>query len=398
LLIDDLAIQQSTAVAMHAGTTGTPINTQKDVIERLHTALVSCGWTSSDLFPSGTITYFLGAPSVSGGSGPTHPVGCGSTFVQLGSTKFVLYNPFTETPIAGATCTLVAMGTTPEQTLTNLCSAMSTGPWLASWRARTPTGYYLTVVSIVAGASLNYTTFVADGAWGVAGEISGGGYTFRSVADSRTSQYYVKVTAQGQVNGFTRRSTKPVFFDFKTSFNDYGAAVVELDADGIIPAPGYTIVANPYSFAVFVPTDSAQTAVFAAAPYVPTDFTDAYALCVIYPQLGGHTYWGNGSTTWLDNGPQGFISSQFPRMLAVRSPGGTPLKTPTGAPLITTAWLMYGKDYTQAAAVVGRLWDCAIASDQVNGSVIAGKRYIALASQDGSSGQTRSSLLFRIDN
>jgi hypothetical protein len=399
LLIDSLAIQLSSIVAYKTGSTGNPLNNQADVIAALHSMLTSCGWTSSDLFPSGTITYFLGIPTVSGATTtPKVPVGCGSPFITRGGTKFILYDAGHETPIPdGDGCVFVPIGTTPTDTLDNLESALTGGVWLASWTNKPGGGYFLTTTALVAGGTLNFTKFVADGAWGVAGEISGGGYIFTSVSEPHTSQYTVKVTASGQINPITRKSTTPVILDFETTFNTFGNgnSVFYLDADRVVPAPGYQIVANPYSFAVWM---AGQTSIFSAPPYVPDDFQAAFALLAVYPTLTNHTFWSNGATGWLDNSPQSYLPSQYPRMLALRSPGGTPLKTPTGAPLITTAWVMYGKDFTSTPAVVGRFWDCAIANDQVNGAVIGGKKYIALASQDGSGGQTRSSLLFRIDN
>jgi hypothetical protein len=398
LLIDSLSIQLSSAVAYRRGSTGNPLNNQRDIIAAIHDTLTSCGWTSSDLFPSGTITYFLGIPTVSGATTtPKVPVGSGSPFITLGSTKYILYDAGHETPIPADGSVFVPIGTTPTITLNNLQGALTSAVWIASWTNRPGGGYFLTVTALSAGGTLNYTKFVADGAWGVAGEISGGGYVFTSVAETHTSQYTVKVTASGQINPITRRSTTPVIFDYQTSFNTFGNSnsVFYLDADRIIPIPGYQIVANPYSFAVWM---AGQTSIFSVPPYVADDFQAAFALLAIYPTLTNHTYWQTGATAWLDNSPQAYLPGQYPRMLAIRSPGGTPLKTPTGAAAITTAWVMFGKDYTSTPAVVGRFWDCAVINDQVNGAVIDGKRYIALASQDGSGGQTRSSLLFRIDN
>lgn len=411
MLIDSLSIQQSAAVGMQAGTPAHPLIDQADVINRLHDLLVGVGWSAVGLKTTADITYPLGFPTVAGTTVlPKRSVGCGFAFVRLDGVNYVSYDPFTEQPITGGECQFFALGTTAAAGLDNLVSALSTSVrFVASWGLNSASQAVVTITAIRPGPDPNFAELLGDGRWGVAAELAGGGYEFTSAAESHTSQFSVQVTSAGSINPDSRHITKPIIFDFQTSFSVYGSTICYLDTtisisfraeDGTrgLGAAGYVIVANPYSFAVYVPDDNAATAIFATAPYIPSDFEAAYALLVIYPLLGGSTSWTR-AIVCLDGAPQAYSGNAYPRMLAVRSPGTTPLKAPSGSTLISNAWVMFGRNASDEPAVVGRLWDCAMVSDVVNGgTVIAGKRYLTVASQDGSAGKTRSSLVFRVQN
>ena len=170
------------------------------------------------------------------------------------------------------------------------------------------------------------------------------------------------------------------------------------------------MVANGCSFAGFDGSASSLSNrsavnVAAFAPFVPPnqDYTSQYAVFVLGPpnlRLG--TNWGfYGSTGVLGTAaPQNSSSGGFPRMLAYRQPG-VALTTPDGRPLITTAYVQFGDANTNPSGgeqgVVGILWDCAMVGDALSGStVIAGQKYLVLASSNGADGSTVSTLVMAI--
>jgi hypothetical protein len=415
MLIDSLAIQTPAASAMRAGSTGTPLLDQDAVINALRDACVQVGWSAAGLYANGTISYPLGFPVVPGTTiAPVRPVvGCRGAFVRLDGVSYVFYNPYAETPQAGGPCIFFALAPTMADGLDNLCDALSLSRFNASWTSGAG-GIVVTLTAKAPGPAANFAQLVGDGSWGVSSSISDGGWALTSVEDRdgagnlRTGSYTVNVTSGGGINPTTSHYTYPLWFDFITPHNALGSLRLPLDtwiystlsrtdAHPLrLGAAGYRIVANPYSFAVYVPDDDGANALFVASPYIPTEegFTSAYAVMVAYPHLGGSTTWRNGSYVGID-GAVGYPGGSYPRMLALRSPGTDPLTTPSGAPLITTAWVMFGKDSTHTPAVVGRLWGCAIANDYVDGAVIGGVRYATLARQDGSLGKTRSTLLMQ---
>jgi hypothetical protein len=292
-------------------------------------------------------------------------------------------------------------------------------------------GSGIVVTAVQTGPNPNFAEFAADGRWGFASEISGGGYDLTSqeyrdpVTNAlQTGKYTIRVTSSGNINPANSHITRPIWFDFQTSQSDFGTAKVAIDSwlwtdfhgngQHGFGSGGYTIVANPYSFCVWCPDQAGVTAMFAAAPYIPIEdgFDSAYSMFFIGPYMTGLS-WNVGCGFCIDT-PLSWAQytgiSGYPRILALRSPGGTPLTTPSGAPVVTNAWAMYAQAVNQTPFVVGKLWDCCVMNDvaPMLGSVINGDHFVTLSSQaaavpgtpaddgDGSDPRaTRCSLMFR---
>lgn len=431
---DSLAIQLSNAVAIREGTALDPLVWQADVLANLHDALQACGWTVTNRYATGNINYPLGFPTVAGvqTTFPKRFVGCGGStpFVSLSKRGYVFYDPYNEQPSGSGGCVFFALDTTISTGLQNLCNAIngSQVKYVASFTG-SGSSWTLTLTAAQPGGAYNYPQFSADGRWGSGGDISGGGWDFTSVqnldagGNLRTASYTVRATSYGSSNPTSGHITRPIIFDISANGGGFGTALFYLDswiypdfgteanasaaedygqgATGI-GSKGYVIAANPYSFAILCP-DTVATGIFAAAPYIPTeeDFTSVYAMfAVAWPTSG--TWWDSGYVVAL--GGASAVATYtgtvgYPRMLAYRQPGTSPLTSPSGAPLVTNAWVMFGQSPSTQSYVVGKLWDCAMENDQIPSTekvMIARSRYLPIASQDGSGGQTRSTLLFRV--
>jgi hypothetical protein len=386
----------------------------RNVIDAFYDLLPAVGWSViQSIAPSGTIQYPLGFPTVpdaTPGSGPN--VTCSKMWVQVNSTVFSIYNPHNETGVSGPNCVMVPLDTTPGASLGNMASAIqgntqyncsvfgSIGP---------PSTLALVLTGKVAGADLNFPGLQADGSFGIAGVVDGGGYEFQSLAQTdglNSAQYKVKITAKYPPLVFNVANDGRLFFDF-TIFSG-GAAEYALD---VIPFTGppiqqYTIVANGYQF--WIGDGSPDNypiegrSLFASAPYIPTDYQGAFAVFVVGPHVlpsaTQYTATFGAITTSLDAPPATYNNSGgFPRLMQFRSPGTIPLLTPDGKPLLQGALVMMGKNATDTPSIVGKIWDGIVSTDQVGplGLILNGQKYQFVGFQPGASGQSRSSFLLR---
>ncbi len=164
-----------------------------------------------------------------------------------------------QTPV-GVGCFMFPYGPTGADSLANLCLAISfSSPYYATLAASGGV-LQITFTAKVTGPFSNYDTVTPDGRYGVGGGATfGGGYSLESVGPSPYS-----VTLTG-IFGFFSEPT--VQFDF--TLGPTGSARTVGYALGTVGVSRYTIVANPYSFAMFSGTDAIHS-IAAFAPCVPT--------------------------------------------------------------------------------------------------------------------------------
>jgi len=369
------------------------------IIEALKTQLVACGWTLAEAIPaSATIEYPLGFPFSLGGSGL---VGCGGTTVII-TTPFAQfrYCPYQpgQTPV-GIGCFQFALGATGIDSLANLCTVISaTSPYNATLNLA---GNVITLTSKIVGPFSNFDLVSADGRFGVTGgNIDGGGYTLESVG---SSPYSVNL-----LGTFGIGIPPPMVVQMNFTLGPSGTQGTVSYNLGI-GASEYTVVANPYSFAIFDGVDPFNS-LAAFAPCVPTSegFTEAYCAFVVGPaNLTDQLMWGGGpegqpSTNSLDASPATFADNRRgPGVLCLRATPGFPAFTLNGQPVVIAAYAMLAASRSVEPTVVGKLWDCLVLSNTmvVGGQFETGGRtFLCIASQDGTSGKSPASLLFCIDD
>lgn len=424
MLIDTVSVHYSGSVA---NTTIT--NPSQDrFINAWAGLLKSVGWTQvAALHASASVVFPLGAPITAGVTVlPLTVVGCAAYpgSFAIGDQSFTFYDPFTEIPGPGLTCIMVEMDTTFAGTLANLVTAINAStPWFATLTQNTPVNFTLSLTALAGGPEFNYVTVQSSG-WTTGNDrSSGGGYHLRSAADSDSAVYDCAVTNANAGGAGVNYLAGNIKFDFTINGTHLGYQLLDatqgtlgfMGSLGVGAVPAYTIVANPYGFAVFdIPrnTTTAQfraVSLFAMAPYFPTsesvpeseNFIVAYAVFIVGPnQIGGAPSWNNfymsPSVMCLDSTP--FTTSSFnpsARLLSYRSPT-TRLLTPHGIPINIGAYVQFGSTTGNAspAWVVGKLWDCALISDYVaTGAVIDDKQFMVLGGSDGSDGQSLVTLL-----
>jgi hypothetical protein len=321
------------------------------------------------------------------------------------------------------------LGLTSAASLANLAAAIVVGRSGVPFTGSTD-GSALILTSQLAGPIGNGITGSADGRISTAsGFISGGGgYQFRSVqgldgiGQIHTTQYDAFITGEGSA---TPNSVKIQFkFRLTTGVGTYQDITYFLDTEGVYwnhsglskysknssaepqyPITGYTILANPYSFAAFDGSEDAghpwarRTSIFACAPYVPTDegfVGNQKAFFVASTGVRSKTWYVSGAAQ-LNAAPYTVVDTRsYIRLLALRSPGSALLGT-NNAPISTNAWVMFGRNALDQQVVVGKLWDCAIVGDQVGGGLILdGKQFTRVSQIGGSGNRTPSSLVFRV--
>jgi hypothetical protein len=420
LLIDQLSPKLSAAVGWHQGTTGHPLIDQADVIDTLKNLMVSCGWSVIDyLYARGSLSYPLGLPTVTPpGVGEVitiRTVGCSTSgFFSLSGRQYIGYDPYREAPASGTTCVFFAWGDNAAGTAANIAAAIGTDALFTGSAVLVSGIWNVYATALSPGPELNYTQLAADGRWGLASAIQGGGWVLESQelldgdGNLQTGSMQVKLYSTIGVNATTTHITEIVWVGVLTPFNDTVPLLSSLDtrvmvsfreSDGSsIPGDGsgYTLVCNPYSFGAFL-NGGTGSQIFVAAPYIATEqgFMSKYALMLLYPAFSTRTYW-RSATVWLDSAPvTEFGNSGYPKLIMLRAPGTTPLTTITGAPIAANAWVMFDKGTVGYLGIVGHLWDCVAVNDYVSSIVIDGHKYIALARQAGDGGETRSTLAFR---
>lgn len=406
MLIDPLAIKFSPARSykvVHAD--------QYSVIQGLYDSMTATGWTlTAALFPTCTITYDLGYPTVSGVqvSFPKRDVGCSfSGFITVGSLSFTLYDPFNEQPVPGSPCAFIPMATTMIQGLQNAADVITGATTFnASVVDLGSSRFTLNLAGKSAGPLLNFVVISGDGRFGTASDANrsvGGGYQMTSAPGA--SQYSVAMTA--------RRAVGNLLFQFAL-FGSSGATYALLQLGETTAGPAtYSMSVNGYGFALFDGIDTLSVpswavSLFAMAPYVPAAdpqvppneiFTGAYSVFILGPRSYRYqTFWyGPAISTCLDADANTYSNTGgWPRVLAFRAPT-VPLTTPSGVPLVIGAYVQFGQGPSSGANIIGKLWDMAIVHAQVDGTqVINGQRFLPIASMGGGSAQTASTLMMCI--
>lgn len=421
MLIDTLSVHYSGSVA---NTTITNPTTRR-FIHAWRGLLTSVGWTEiAGLFATGSVTFPLGAPISAGATVlPKAVVGCNAYpgFVAIGDYAFTLYDPYTETPATVTACAMVEMGLTYSQTLQNVADAITaTTPWDAVLTSNSSVSFTINLTAKTAGPDWNYIDIRSSGFASGAGRTSGGGYLLESSGDNGAAVYQCAVTNANDGGAMDNYLAGNLLFDF--TLNGQHMRYQLLDASqgtkgfmgslGVGAVDAYTIIANPYGFAVFDQPRNVTThqfraiSLFAMAPYFPGSevpppevFVNAYAVFIIGPnQIGGPPSWNNPymapSVMCLDGTP--FTASRFnasARLLAYRSPT-YPLLTPHNVPIEIGAYVQFGDTISSDGWVVGKLWDCALVSDHVaTGAIIQGKQFLTLGYSNGASGYTVCTLL-----
>lgn len=367
--------------------------------------LVACGWNLlSAIAASNVIEYPFGFAFAPGSSSGVQ--GCSGNWLVINtpgvSYRFSSFSPGWTT-IAGS-CIFFELGLSPAASLANLALAITaTTPYNAVLTV-SPT-LLITITAKVPGPGRNFDTVAGDGRYGVtSGLTAGGGYVVQSVG---TSPYTVTLT--GQLVGV---NTQGAQFDFAigptTPTNLVGTVTYKLGTTGGSP---YTVVANPYSFAMF-DGQNIQESLAVFAPCIPTaeDFTAAYCVFVVGPgNLTDRLMWGGGAlgqpdSIALDGSPITLADTlRGPGVLCLRSGvgGGAPAITLNGQPLLTAAYAMMAASYSGTPAIVGKLWDCMVLTKALEvGATFqnSGRTYTCLASDSGALGNTPASLLFCTDD
>ncbi len=395
MLIDPLAIQFSPK----RGYTTVP-GDQLSVIEAWKVLLTSVGWT---LLASpkavAFVSYPLGLPVFIGTpGGGSHVVGCGP-FITIGSLSFSLIGPG-DTPAANTGCVFVQIGTSSLGTALNLASAITdSSDFNATAVFVSGSLYRIDLEAKTGGPAGNAINVIGDGRFGIgSGRTSGGGYKLES--GDGASVYQCQLTYENNAFG-------NLLFAF--TLNNSPAQYALQQAGDSISGPSvadYTIVANRHSFGLFHDPDSVSGApyracsLFAMAPFIPGpgDPTIAdgevfpvtsYAVFILGPgSFRNSCVWtgGQGVTTCLDSYAFSYSNAGgWPRLMAIRS-AGAPLLTPAARGLVTGALVMMGKNVDSGAALIGKMWDCAVIHDNVGASIIQGQRFIPLSGQASAGG------------
>ncbi len=399
-LIDDISVVPYSTKKGVSQVRSTGSRFSAAIIEALKEQLVACGWNlTGSQGAVGTVSYPTGCPYTAGTG--TGLVGCSGTWVAI-TTPFAVYRYCSyvpgQTPV-GVGCFQFPLGTTPAGSLANMCTVISaTSPYIAT--LQTIGGILVVVLTAkLLGPSGNFDAISADGRFGVGSEnTSGGGYTLSSVG---TSPYSVTMTG---IFGFG--TEEDVLFSFTLGPSGHtGPAAYALGTSGV---SDYTIVANPYSFAIFNGTDALHS-LAAFAPCIPTaeGFTGAYCVFIVGPyNLPNQLMWRGGPgdqpcTVSLDAAPiTAADNRRNPQVLSLRAEV-FPSVTLNGQPLITAAYAMMSGTHAGEPTVVGKLWDCMVLTSPMQiGATLQtfGREYVCIASQPVSGGNTPSSLLFCIDD
>ena len=371
---------------VYSGNTGQSVvdaPTQLSVIEAVKDLLVSVGWAEDGLFASATVSYPLGAPIVPVETPVIPPtvVCCGNTFLSVGQTAFVGYNPYSEAPCTTSACAFFEWGTSAAGTLANLAMAITGDEYVASVQDDGGGAFSLIITAFSPGPLLNLVPVVGDGEWGVGEPFGGGGYSMRSSTTANTgyscSQYgfdltsgptYVELVFGGQ----------PLVFDFNIN-GVTDAAQYVLDCS----ASQYVLVANGSILAMFsadVSEDRAPRAsvsILCCAPWIPSSFEAVYCVFVAGPRSWRQqaSFQSSPITTALNGNANTYSNTGgYPRLLSFFNPS-TPLNTPAGPPIAIGAYVMMGASPTDSAYVVGIMADCTILQAAIgDGAIIDSHR------------------------
>lgn len=402
-LIDDIGFVPFSA-SKAFGSIQSPTQFSAWTIQKVKDTLVAGGWTLTSTLPaSTTVSFPFGYPGATGTTG-SGPVGCGGSVVVITTPtqtfRYCPYYPGATPNGAGGPCVQFPLGNSTIASLENLCSAIngSSTPYTATLTT-SPT-LYITLTANTAGPFSNFDQVTADGAFALTpGTVVGGGYL---LASNGPSPYTVAVYGQVGV------SEDGIQFDFTVGPSmDTGVVSYYLGTNGVIQ---YNVAANPYSFALFDGvTPLRSIAAFAPDVLTSEGFSSAYCVFVVGPSNltdrllwdGGAGAGGNPCSISLDAPPISLADNlRGPQVLVLRV-GGAPAVTLNGQPLLTAAYAMMAPSFSAAPGIVGKLWDCQVITKTLNVGgpyQIAGRNYVVIASQDGTSNFTPASLLFCVDD
>lgn len=375
------------------------------LIESIKNQLVATGWTLADSLPAtAEVVYPAGYIGASPGSSGT--VGCSANVLEIRTPQFIYdwcaYAPGEGT--APGPCAFFELGTTGFVSIQNLAAAVelpTDGNGNQLWDAVATVSddvITLTITSHTPGPAMNFLPVQGDGRFGVStGALLGGGYLLESTGES---PYSLRITGSFGTGG-----SQALIFEIIA-----GPGAVRT-IQYVLPTTTsqYYFASNPYSFAIWDGVTAANSlGVF--APDIPTSEgfpSSAYALAIAPPNdLSSEIMWDGffiPAAVCLDSYPQVYgDDTSGPGVLCLRSnPGGLPLYTLDQRPLATAAYLFMAAALGQQSYAVGKLWDCLVVTDafEVGGSYqVGGRNFVVIASQDGSGGKTRASLLFCIDD
>ncbi len=413
MLIDTLSIQYSGNV----GSTRLGDPSQERFITAWANLLTAHGWTQIEsLHAEVSATFPLGAPITDGVLVlPLITVNC-SPFpgsLSIGAQWFTFYDPFRQQPGVGG-CIFVPEGLTYEDSIGNLAAAINANtPWFAVVVQNSPVSFTINMTAVGGGPEFNFVLVQSSGLTTGTSRSALGGYVLRSSSLSNSAVYDCACYNADTGGANDNYLGGNIVFTF--TINGQNTTTQILDATqgtigfmggiGVGAVPFYTIIANPFGFAVFDEPWDATTqflrsiSVFAMAPYFPTietvppteHFVPAYAVFVINPnQIGGAPSWNSfymvPSVMCLDASPfqtNGFNPSA--RLLAYRSPG-QPLLTPQSVFFHYGAYVQFGSGHlnTDPAWVVGKLWDVCLVTGYIGESaVIDGRSFLAMGGSDG---------------
>lgn len=417
MLIDTLSIQYS-------GRSGSIVisNPSQDRFINAWSSLLGAhGWTQTGaLHARASVTFPLGVPITDGILGPLTTVNC-SPFpgsLAIGTQWFTFYDPFHQTPGVGG-CIFVPEGLTYDDSMDNLAIAINAGtPWVATVVKNSSVSFTLNLEALAAGPEFNFVIVQSSGLTSGSDRSSGGGYEMQSSGDSNSAVFKCACTNANSGGAGINYLAGNILFTFTVNGSNVSAQLLDatqgtlgfLGSLGVGAVPEYTVIANPYGFAVFdaprdVSTHIFRTiSLFAMAPYFPRPtqvppsevFVPAYAVFLIGPnQIGGAPSWNNphmsASTMCLDGSP--FQTSGFnpsARLLAYRSPT-FPLLSPANAMFHYGAYVQFGQTTgnTSPAWVIGKLWDCCIVTDFIaSDAIIDGRQFLTMGYSDGTNGYT----------
>jgi len=413
MLIDTLSIQYSGNV----GSTRLGNPSQERFINTWSQLLLNHGWTQIEaLHATVSANFPLGAPITAGVlTLPLITVNC-SPFpgsLSIGSQWFSFYDPFLQQPGVGG-CIFVPEGLTYAESLGNLVAAINANtPWFATLVQNTSVNFTINMEALAGGAEFNFVYVMSNGLTTGTSRSSGGGYVLRSSGGSNSAVYDCACYNADTHGANDNYLSGNIVFTFTINGSNVTTNILDatqgtlgfMGGIGVGAVPFYTIIANPYGFAVFddpwdVTTHNLRTiSVFAMAPYFPAietvppseNFVPAYAVFVVAPnQVGGAPSWNNffmaPDVMCLDAAP--FVTNGFnpsARLLAYRSPDQA-LFTSQAVMFHYGVYVQFGQQTgnTSPAWVVGKLWDVCLATDYIGESaVIDGRNFLAMGGSDG---------------
>jgi hypothetical protein len=387
------------------------------VLTKLHDVFPAAGMTltTNAFYAIGTST-FITFPAVSTSGTVGGAASCGKAWLQVGTASFSAYNPYTETAGSDTACYFFPWGVTPEASLQNLANAVTANtPYAAVASGTGPNLLYLTYTAKVAGPAANYLSITPDGAFGVGGVPTGGGYEYQTSSSSATGYKIQTLGVGGGWNGgLLNPNDGRVAFNIIVGTNTKSYLLDSKTFDLTVPITQYTVLANPYGFAIFDPNNDthflANTSLLVQAPCI-TEFTDCTSLVLMVDPgkfRDSTSYW-QSCTIYLNGAMTSFSDGPYPQPLALRSPGPTPLLTLANTPVVMGTYLFLGGTSGATRKVLGKLWDCAMVGDYITTAMILNSlKHERVSAQTGTTSsssdtrggtyQTRSSLLWRYDS